>query len=270
MNGIPEIGMRAHDLNAHTPQALQEKCKALQIPYVQLALRKSFSEIVWTNHTFSIGLAEKIKADLGDVRISVLGSYINLLAEGEALEHELNVFRQNMLFAKFLGAGVVGTETGLSDHSEADYQKVCRAVRTLADDAEKLGVMIGIEGVKQHTIHSPQMMRRLLDDVDSPNVLTIFDPINYLSADNYTEQDQIIRDAFSLLADKMTVVHLKDYTVTDGMLRLVQIGSGDFNMKLLFDCIRAEKPYMDVLLEGSSEELFHTERQAVLTKAEII
>ena len=142
-----EIGIRAHDLPAATPAELLACTKKLGISYVQLAPRKSFSQIPWSSSTFSPGLAAKIRKDLGDLRISVLGSYIDLLAEGDARAEQKAIFEQNMLFAKYLGAGVVGTETGMSDHSEADFQKVLQFVKELVRDAEKLGVIVAVEGV---------------------------------------------------------------------------------------------------------------------------
>ena len=39
----------------------------------------------------------------------------------------------------------------------------------------------------------------------------IFDPVNYLNIDNYKEQDKMINDIFTLLADKICVLHAKDF-----------------------------------------------------------
>lgn len=266
MKYIQEIGMRAHDLPTHTPSELKEYAEKLNIKYVQLALRKSFTNINWTNDSFSVGLAAKIREELGDLRISVLGSYVNLLAEGEELEEAKAVFRQNMLFAKYLNAGVIGTETGtgVSSHTEEDYLHVLAVVKELAAEAEKLGVIIAIEGVHVHTINTPEMMKRLLDDVNSPNVMTIFDPVNYINIDNYENQDEIIRNSFELLKNKMTAVHLKDFKVVDGRLVGERVGCGLLNMKLLFECIQKYKPHMDVLLEESSEEKLDGDRAAAL------
>lgn len=268
MNYIPELGMRAHDLPAHTPEELRECAEKLNIKYIQLALRKSFNTIEWTNHTFTPGLAAKIKEGLGNVRISVLGSYINLLAEGDALEHEKAVFRQNMLFAKYLNVGVVGTETGNSSHTEQDYEKVLKTVRELTADAEKLGVIIGIEGVVSHTINTPQMMRRLLDDVNSPNIMTILDPVNYIDASNYRNQDVIIREAFELLSDKMAAIHLKDFNIVDNRRVGADIGKGMFNIKLLLDCVKKYKPYIDIMLEESSDQSYRKDCEEIIRQAE--
>ena len=265
-----DIGMRAHDLPANTPADLRDCAKKHGIDYVQLALRKSFNTIDWTNHTFSVGLAEKIKRDLGDLRISVLGSYIDLAAEGEAWEGAKAVFCQNMLFAKYLNAGVVGTETGVRRHegTEEEYNRVVKNTRELADVAEKLGVMIGIEGVEAHPIKTPEMMRRFLDDVNSPNVLTILDPINYLCDDNWENQDEILIKSFELLSDKLTAIHLKDFDVIDGKFRNVQIGTGKFNYKLLMECVAKYKTGIDMLLEGSNADLCKDAVKYILSFAE--
>lgn len=268
MKYVPEIGMRAHDLPAHTPEELRECAEKLNIKYIQLALRKSFNTIEWTNHTFTPGLAAKIKDGLGNVRISVLGSYINLLAEGDELEHEKAVFRQNMLFAKHLNAGVVGTETGNSNHTEQDYEKVLKTVRELTADAEKLGVIIGIEGVASHTINTPQMMRRLLDDVNSPNIMTILDPVNYIDETNYRDQDIIIGEAFELLADKMAAIHLKDFNIINNKRVRADMGSGIFNIRLLLDCIKKYKPFIDIMLEESSEQSYRKDCKEIIKQAE--
>lgn len=270
MIDISQIGIRAHDIHADTPAALAARAAEMNVPCVQLALRKSFTKIPWTNHTFSPGLAESIKMELGGLRISVLGSYINLLAEGEALENEMNTFKQNMLFAKFLGAGVVGTETGLSDGNEADFQKVLKNVRILADAAERLGVMIALEGVWLNTVNTPQKMRRILDEVNSPNVLTILDPVNYFNAENYRNQEQILTDCFELLKSEIAAVHIKDFCIENGAVKLADFGSGQLNIKLLLELIQKYKPGIDILFDQTKEESFEADRIALLKIAESI
>ena len=259
-----EIGIRAHDLPATTPAELLSYTQKLGISYVQLAPRKSFSQISWSSSTFSPGLAAKIRKDLGDLRISVLGSYIDLLAEGDARAEQKAIFEQNMLFAKYLGAGVVGTETGMSDHSEADIQKVLQFVKELVRDAEKLGVIVAVEGVWCHTIHSPLVMKRLLDAIDSPNLMSIFDPGNFINTENYHQQDEIIKQPFMLYPEKIAAIHLKDFTVKDGGVVGARPGYGMLHSDLLLDCIRQYKPGLDILIEEGSLDGFKAERDYVL------
>ncbi len=53
--------------------------------------------------------------------------------------------------------------------------------RELIDYAKEMGVCVGIEAVTFFTIHSPETMKRMLDDLNSANVFVIFDPMNYLN-----------------------------------------------------------------------------------------
>lgn len=68
------------------------------------------------------------------------------------------------------------------------------------EEAEKFGVIVGIEGGINHPIHTPQRMKRLLDDISSTNLQVIYDPANFMSLENYKEQEQVIEEAVTLLA----------------------------------------------------------------------
>ena len=255
------IGIRAHDLQADTPEQLREILNNLQVNYIQLALRKSFKTIEWTEHTFSPGLADQIRRGLGDIRISVLGSYIDLSACGHDWERAKAIFTQNMYFAKFLNVGIVGTETGvkISEHTDDEYQIVYRNLRELCEIAEKLGVLIGVEGVALHPINTPQLMNRLVCEIDSPNLFCIFDPVNYITPENYQNQRDIISSAFELWADKMAAIHLKDFQIVENNIQVVRVGEGLLDVEYLFDCIKKYKPGIDILIEGSSEHNFNNE-----------
>ena len=158
---------------------------------------------------------------------------------------------------------MVGTETGYvgsecnekDNHTEQAYKHLLTNLKELVAYAEKLGVMIGIEGVKAFVINDPQKMRRLLDDLNSPNVLAIFDPINFLGADNYNDQDKIIDDAFNLYGDEMCVLHLKDFVIdADGNMKSALPTEGMLNTEKILRYIKQRKPDMPVVLEGTGEK----------------
>jgi L-ribulose-5-phosphate 3-epimerase len=75
---------------------------------------------------------------------------------------------------------------------------------------------VGIEGVHFHVINTPTKMKRLVDDLNSPNVRVIFDPVNYINTANYKNQDEIINTHFDLLGEKTKLLHLKDFKLVDG------------------------------------------------------
>ncbi len=270
------IGMRAHDFPTTSITALSEKCKEYDIKCIQLALAKSMPDI--KPGMFSPEFAKYIKAELdkNNVSIGVLGCYINPVDCNEGrLKDSLAYFVENLKYARFLNAGMVGLETGFvgeapdaeKDQSEEAYQKLLKNMRYLTDNAEKLGVMIGIEGVSCFVINSLQKMKRIIDDLNSPNILTIFDPINYLNDSNYQNQDKIIEEAFELLGDRMAAIHVKDYDVVDGHIKGVVPGDGRMNFELLISLAEKYKPNIPFLLEGVTEENINKVREMLLSKA---
>ena len=64
-------------------------------------------------------------------------------------------------------------------HGEA-YQLFAQTMSGLVEAAEKLGVIIGLEGGYNHVLHTPALMKRFLDDIASPNVEVIFDAMNLI------------------------------------------------------------------------------------------
>ena len=72
---------------------------------------------------------------------------------------------------------MVGTETGrlirISGSQRNPIQRTptscfLRSMREIVAAAEKLGVIVGVEGVFNHTLYSPARMKRFLEDIDSP------------------------------------------------------------------------------------------------------
>lgn len=256
------IGIRAHDLCADNITDISKKVSELGFKCIQFALKKSIKDIPVCSGCFSPGLANFFKDELlkNNVRVSVLGCYINPVNPDKAeLENALSSFEENLKFAKFLGAEMVGTEPGsigdtAKNLSEENYEVFLASMKRLVNTAEKLGVFIGLEAVRTLTVDCPEKMKRFLDDINSPNVVVILDCSNMLRADNYKNQDEIIKKAFELYKDKIAAVHLKDFKFENGTLKRVLPGEGEFNFDLLFKLIKKHKPYVSMLLEEYKEE----------------
>lgn len=270
------VGIRAHDFPTTDITALSEKCREYDINHIQLALAKSMPDI--KPGMFSPDFAKYIKAELdkNSVAITVLGCYINPVDhDEERLKDSFAYFIENLKYAKFLNAGMVGLETGFvgkelnpdENHTEEAYQKLLANMKILVSNAEKLGVMIGVEGVSVFVIDTPQKMKRLIDDLNSPNVLTIFDPVNYLNEENYKNQDKIITDTFEMLGDRMGAIHVKDFVVEDGKLKDVVPGEGILNFELIVSLAQKYKPHMPFLLEGAAECDIDKIRKMLVSKA---
>lgn len=257
------LGMRGHDIIAHDIDDLAKKLHAYSIKSVQLVLKKSING--FTEGMFSPAFAKQIGDTFSrsGVDIAVLGCYINPSCTDEnKLKAETDYFIENLKYARYMNAGVVGLETGFvgdtcdpeQNHTEEAYLHLLKTMKYLRDNAEKLGVTVAVEGVSAFVIDSPEKMLRLVNDLNSPNVAVIFDLLNLLTIDNYKNQEQIIDAAFELLGDKISVIHLKDFIAEDGKLKQCEIGKGICNIPYLLSVIKDRKPNIPIILEETRED----------------
>lgn len=260
-------GIRGHDVRENTLERVSEKMKNEGLEYIQLVLEKSIDGFGYGQ--YSNEYAEEIKRQLGCTKVAVLGSYINPSnPDEEALRRDVNRFKEKIMYAKTLNPIVVGTETGRYKegltHSEEAYQRVLSTVRELVVEAEKHGVCVGIEGVHLFVIDTPKAMKRLIDDVGSESLKVIFDPVNLLNQENYEKQDEIICDCFDLLHNRLVCVHVKDFTVVDGVYRTLRAGSegGLLNYPLIFKKMREyglDLPFItEEISDGESVEVLNS------------
>ena len=263
INDSLNIGLRGHDVNAEDLPELSQKLKEYGISNVQLVLKKSCKG--FKEGMFSPSFAKKIGEifSKNGIEISVLGCYINPSNTNKAvLEKDMAYFIENLKYAKFLNAGVVGLETGFvgeecipkNNQTEEAYQYLLSNMKVLRDAAEKLGVMIAVEAVSYFVINSPERMLRLVNDLNSPNILVIFDLLNLLTIDNYKNQEEIIDTAFELLGDKISVIHLKDFIIVDNQLRQCELGKGLLNISKILAVIKNYKLQVPIILEETKED----------------
>lgn len=262
MNYNLNIGLRGHDVEAEDLPELSQKLKEYGIGNVQLVLKKSCKG--FKEGTFSPSYAKKIGEIFSEngIEISVLGCYINPSnTNKQVLEQDMAYFVESLKYAKFMNAGVVGLETGFvgeecipeNNQTEEAYRYLLSNMKVLRDAAEKLGVMIAVETVSCFVINSPERMLRLVNALNSPNIVVIFDLLNLLTTENYMQQDEIIDSAFELLGDKIAVIHLKDFKIDDNQLKRCPIGEGMLNISKILSIIKAYKPNIPVILEETKE-----------------
>ncbi len=265
-------GMRCHDIcQKGTMDEVFDAVKANGIHQIQLALGKSISGYDFNYGHYSPGFGRTIGQKLKerDIHVAVLGCYINPTNPDEKMRQaEVRKFIEHLKYAKAIGADMVGTETGRYDadfkvvpytYTEGCYQLLLKSMREIVSAAEKLGVIVGIEAVHDHTLYCPEMMRRFLEDMDSPNVEAILDPVNLISAENYQNQDEILEKAFKLYGDRISMIHIKDFVMKDGQPEFAYVGDGLFHYETLMKLLKKEKPYAAMLLENSNTERYHSD-----------
>ncbi len=265
-------GMRCHDI---CPKAdmdtVFDAVQNLGVQQIQLALAKSIEGYNFDYGHYSPGFGREIRKKLEKrgIHVSVLGCYINPTnPDEEERQKAVRRFIEHLKYAKAIGADMVGTETGRYDadfnvvpytYTEGCYQLLLKSMREIVSAAEKLGVMVGIEAVHDHTLYCPEMMRRFLEDIDSPNVEAILDPVNLISSENYEHQDDVIEKAFHLYGDKISAIHVKDFTIRDRQPQFAHIGEGMFHYETLLRNLKKDKPYITMLLEESNPQRYHSD-----------
>lgn len=198
------------------------------------------------------------------VDCAVLGCYLNLANPNkEQLAAVIHRYLAHIRFASWLGCGVVGTETGAPNetytfvpesHSEEAFQTFEANLRPVVKYAESMGVVVAIEPVWSHIIYTPKLARRLLDEVASPNLQIILDPVNLLGIGNYQQQVEIVDEAIDLLGPDVAVIHIKDFVVEDGKLKSVGAGLGQMDYTSLIRFMKDRKPYIQATLEDTKPE----------------
>lgn len=266
------FGMRCHDVCA--PMEMEKVFATVKengIHNIQLAMSKSITNYDLTTGHYSAGFARYIASQLqeNDIHVSVLGCYINPTHPDESKrEAEVARFIEHLKYARILGADMVGTETGRlhpamkvnpQTYTEDAYQLLLKSMRTIVSAAEKLGVIVGVEGVYDHTLYSPERMKRFLEDMDSPNVEVILDAVNLMGPESNTEEEQadVLQRAFSYYGDRITMLHIKDYIMHGASQEFRFVGEGQFHYRPLMKLLKEKKPMITMLLENSNLEHYH-------------
>ncbi len=235
-------GIRGHDVEKKGLVAICERCKEVDLPYIQLVCERSVEGFEFGK--FSDEYASEIKEMLDGTKVAVLGSYINPSnSDSDALSYDLARFKEKIRYATVLNPILVGTETcsyrdGENDSEEA-YATLLKSMKELACEAEKYGVTIGIEGVHFHVINKPEKLAKLVNDIGSDNVKVIFDPCNYITINNYQSQNTMINAMFDLLGDKIAIIHAKDFVIENEMVKSAIPGEGMLNYSLIFERLKA-------------------------------
>lgn len=259
------LGIRFHDIEQLPLSEAVNVVSEKGFTSVQFATSQSLKNVNVKLGNLSPGLAHHIGSTFlkKELQIAVLGCYINMIhPDLDQRRRELDRFKEHILFARDFGCSIVGTETGNvnaeiiyteENFGEEPFLQVVESVKELVEEAEKFGVIVGIEGGINHPINTPKRMKRLLDSIHSNNLQVIFDPVNYLSIDNYKKQESVIQESMELFGDRIVIMHAKDFIIEDNWIKFVPVGKGLLNYDALFKLIKEKKPYLNILFEDTRE-----------------
>lgn len=195
-------------------------------------------------------LAQEVRALLEkyDMECAVLGCYLNLATpDEEELAASVACYKAHLRFARAIGAGVVGTETGAPNtgyktvpecFTEESLQLFIDRVRPVVQYAEEIGAVLAIEPVCRHIVSTPERARKVLDAIGSPNLQIILDTVNLLNMRNHTRMDELVAQSIELFGERIRVLHMKDYQPVEGAedVKSMACGTGmmDYTRLLAF------------------------------------
>lgn len=270
-----QLGIRVHDGEKLPLEELLPILKSRGFKCGHIALSKSIKEYSVSPSALTPGLAMYLRRLFSDnsLDIAVLGCYLNLANPDEnELSAITEKYKAHIRFASHLGCGVVGTETG-APNREYKYEPACHSdealeifinnLRPVVKYAEQMGVIFAIEPVWKHIVYSPERARIVLDEINSPNLQIIFDPVNLLCYDNYNEREDIFERAIKLLGKDIAVVHIKDFIVKDNELVSVEAGGGEMDYRRIMEFVKKEKPFIHVTLENTRPENAEASRKLI-------
>lgn len=250
-----QIGATGHAFRGENFEEVGTVLRKHHISCIQLTPQKIVPGITWNSNIYTPSMARHIKTALHGVHISSLGCYIDMSAADETERVEaINRFKQNIVFAKYLGADMVATETGnggnpLETHSEETYQRFLCSLREMVACAENFGVMIAIEAVANHTIDSIARVKRFLEDVPSPNIGLIYEVSGFMDRGEPSHQHALMRDFFETFAGRIKLLHLKDYRWENGSKNTVPLGEGELELDEYLRLVQKHTPYIDMIVE---------------------
>ena len=222
------IGIRLHDTE---PGSLKERlafARAQGFSCAHVALSKVLDDFAMEDApeklTDEYALRVRKEFDESGLECAVLGCYLNLADPNpERRAQTQEIYKAHLRFAAKIGARVVGTETyanpesAFSDpapQSEEAFRLQLDSLKPVVRCAEECGAVLAVEPVWCHIISTPERAARMLEELPSENLQIILDAVNLIAPEEAERAEDIIRNAISLLGDRVRILHMKDYVIT--------------------------------------------------------
>ncbi|PHV70966.1 AP endonuclease [Sporanaerobium hydrogeniformans] len=266
-----KIGLRAHDYGKLTVEELTSRISKDGFKAIQLALPKAIQGITSYLEVSDEQVLEIHKAcEKAQLEVAVLGCYINpALIDDKARAEEVEKFLRALEMVKPLKAGCIGTETthfnGTEEEREVAFNLLVDSVKQMVTKAESLGVDIGIEPVAYHTLNTPELTQRLLEEIPSKRLKIIFDPVNLLTVENIEKQDTLWERCFKCFGDKICAMHIKSIRLNaNGQLEVPPLAEGVVNYEKIMAWLKINKPDIALLREEIKPEEAHLDKSFIL------
>jgi sugar phosphate isomerase/epimerase len=198
------------------------------------------------------------------VKIPALGCYMNLIdRDAERRLQSIRMIKEHLRFARDFGASMVTTETGTANlqsqwehhpdnQNEQNWALLRSVLEELAEEAEKWGVSLGLDGYFNNVLNTPERMENMLEQVASTQLGIVMDPCNFIPPQQAARADEIMTEAFERLGERILIAHAKDFALAaEGLYASPEpaAGTGLLNYPLYFSLLSRSKPHCTLCLE---------------------
>ena len=271
-----KLGIRGHDLGMNTPEAFVQSVKDAKLDSIQLVLPKAIQYSSETPLIKNDQLVTELSRELEEknVEVAMMGAYFNPIhSDVSKVEDAVANFKEHLKKAPLFGTLLVGTETGSynddewtwheNNQSEEAFQGVVDVFSDLLPVAKEAGTFLTIEPAYHHVISTPKRLKRLIDVLGSENTQVTFDLFNLLHDGNTGDQHKLIDEMVELFADKIKIIHLKDFVLEEGKLVQVSPGQGNLDYPYLIEKVRNLPSKPQLIFEGVEGDDIETSRQFI-------
>ena len=222
------IGIRLHDTEPGSLKKRLAFARAQGFSCAHVALSKVLDDFAMEDApeklTDEYALRVRKEFDESGLECAVLGCYLNLADPNpERRAQTQEIYKAHLRFAAKIGARVVGTETYANPESvfsdpapqsEEAFRLLLDSLKPVVRCAEECGTVLAVEPVWCHIISTPERAVRMLEELPSENLQIILDAVNLIAPEKADRAEDIIRNAISLLGDRVRILHMKDYVIT--------------------------------------------------------
>ncbi|MBR2822640.1 MAG: sugar phosphate isomerase/epimerase [Clostridia bacterium] len=274
------IGIRLHDM---APGSLKERLAAARaqgFSCAHVALSKVLDDFSMKDApeklTEEFALRVRQDFDESGLECAVLGCYLNLAdPDPERRARTQEIYKAHLRIAAKFGARVIGTETYANPESrfadpapqsEEAFRLFMDGLAPVVRFAEESGAILAVEPVWYHIISTPERAARMLEELPSDNLQIILDAVNLISPEQADRTEDIVRNALSLLGDRVRILHMKDFVVTpDGKMDACACGLGSMRYEQLLSFAAGRDLPMtleNTVPENAEQARLHLERIA--------
>jgi sugar phosphate isomerase/epimerase len=157
----------------------------------------------------------------GIAMASIGGSFNMIHPNRRVREAGLRALAELAAHASVLGTDVITVCTGTRDPhdmwrrhrdngSAGAWRDLCETMGRALEIAEAEGVRLGVETEPDNVVSSVRRTRRLLDEMRSPNLGVVFDPVNFFGPGDEARLRDVVDEGFDLLGEHVILSHAKD------------------------------------------------------------